>query len=264
MSTLRKISVSFALLIFTCHIATSQQQAQKPTIKILSFNIYHGENTHGDGNIASIAALIKNLQPDFVGLQEVDLKTERSNFTDFSNLLAARTNMSSLFGKAIDFNKGAYGLALLSKHRLKKTIQHRLPNKRYRESRILIAVNSLIDQHEIQVINTHLDHAKSDKLRLVQSQFINKLFCNDSLPKILIGDLNAVPNSEPIQQLKNNWKLTDTQCSPTATYPSNAPNIKIDYIMVYPPNKWKIISSTVINTGEISDHLAYFVTLQLL
>ena len=261
---MKKIKICFALLIFTYNIAICQQHTQKPIVKILSFNIYHGENTRGESNIASVEALIKKLQPDFVGLQEVDLKTERSNFTDFSNLLATRTNMQLLFGKAIDYNMGEYGIAILSKHRFTKTIHHRLPNKKDQEPRIVIGVNSIIEQREVQIINTHLDHAKSDELRLTQSKFINKLFCNDSLPKILIGDLNAVPNSEPIQQLKNNWKLTDTQCSPTATYPSNAPNIKIDYIMVYPPNKWKIISSTVINTGEISDHLAYFVTLQLL
>jgi len=259
-----KTKLFLVLLILTCSFGRSQQKESNPIIKVLSFNIYHGENTQGASNLEAIEALINKLQPDFVGLQEVDLKTERSNFIDISTLLGYRTKMHPVFAKAMDFNRGEYGVALLSKHSFQRTQRHTLPNKKKREPRVLIAVNTFVNKQELQVINTHFDHKKKESLRKKQALFVNQLFCNDELPKILIGDLNALPNSKTILSLTKNWMLSDNQEVPSATYPSDNPSKKIDYIMMYPKNKWRVLESTVINTGETSDHLAYFVTLQLL
>jgi len=259
-----KTKLLLIVLILTCNLGQSQEKDSNPIIKVLSFNIYHGENTQGSSNLEAIEALINKLQPDFVGLQEVDLKTERSNFTDISTHLGYRTKMHPVFAKAMDFNGGEYGVALLSKHSFNSTQRQVLPNKKKREPRVLIAAKTFVNKQEVQVINTHFDHAKKDRLRFKQSAFINKQFCTDSLPKILIGDLNALPQSKPILNLTKKWQLSDNQISPDVTYPSHAPSKKIDYIMVYPQHKWKILESTVINTGTTSDHLAYFVTLQLL
>ncbi|PCI04804.1 MAG: hypothetical protein COB81_02625 [Flavobacteriaceae bacterium] len=261
---MKKIIVFFVILIATCHITNGQQGENNPIIKVLSFNIYHGENTQGKSNIDAIATLINQLQPDFVGLQEVDVTTERSNFTDISTLLGYRTKMHPVFAKAMDFNKGEYGVTLLSKHSFKAVQRHNLPNTTNSEPRVLIAVNTMFNKQELRVLNTHFDHDKNDSLRIIQANYINKLFCQDNYPKILIGDLNALPNSKPIHHLKKYWKLSDESNPPLATYPSDTPSKKIDYIMVYPANKWKVLESRVINTGETSDHLAYFVSLQLL
>lgn len=253
-----------AILLLITSISNGQQKDNTSIIKVLSFNIYHGENMDEQSNLDDIVALINKLQPDFVGLQEVDMNTERSNYKDISTFLGYKTNMHPIFAKAMDFNHGEYGVALLSKQSFKNTERYVLPSKKQREPRVLIAVSTEINHQEIQIINTHFDHKKNEGIRRKQADFVNQLFCNDGLPKILIGDLNALPSSTTILSLKKNWLLSDNKDTPSTTYPSDNPSKKIDYIMMYPKNKWKILASTVINTGKISDHLAYFVTLQLL
>ena len=48
------------------------------------------------------------------------------------------------------------------------------------------------------------------------------------------------------------------------TFPSDAPVKKIDYVMYYPKDRWKVVSAEVICDSVASDHCAHFVTLELL
>lgn len=58
---------------------------------------------------------ITNLQPDLVALQEVDQKTGRSSGIDQAAELGHLTGMHWVFGKAMDYQGGGYGLAVLSR-----------------------------------------------------------------------------------------------------------------------------------------------------
>uniref|UniRef100_UPI0019530D33 endonuclease/exonuclease/phosphatase family protein n=2 Tax=Pseudomonadati TaxID=3379134 RepID=UPI0019530D33 len=53
-------------------------QAQE--IKVLTYNIYHGEKNYerGKSNLEAIAAVINEYKPDFVAMQEVDSMTVRT------------------------------------------------------------------------------------------------------------------------------------------------------------------------------------------
>ena len=91
-------------------------------IKVLTYNIYHGElaSSPGKPNLDSVAKLINKIQPDFVALQEVDSMTGRSERlygkrTDLIKELAAKTKMFGYFGKALEFEGGSYGEGILSK-----------------------------------------------------------------------------------------------------------------------------------------------------
>ena len=70
-------------------------------IKVLTYNIYHGElaTSQGKPSLDSIAKLINQVQPDFVALQEVDSMTGRSE---------------RLYGKRTDLVKEL--AALMSSH----------------------------------------------------------------------------------------------------------------------------------------------------
>jgi len=46
-------------------------------VRVLTFKILHGATLQGDFNLDVIAAVIKEADPDFVALQEVDHMTER-------------------------------------------------------------------------------------------------------------------------------------------------------------------------------------------
>jgi endonuclease/exonuclease/phosphatase family metal-dependent hydrolase len=115
----------------------------------------------------------------------------------------------------------------------------------------------------ISFIGTHLDHTKDETDRIVQAQKINETFSSNEYPTILAGDLNAIPGSKPINILQEMW-ASSYKSDSEFTFPSDNPNKKIDYVMFYPENRWKVIESLVICDTMASDHCAYLVTLELL
>ncbi len=93
-------------------------------VKILTYNIYHGADAHGQSNLDGVAGIINSLKPDLVALQEVDNKTTRAKGLDLTAELAQRTGMEGVFGKAMDFAGGQYGEAVLTRLPLIKTQNH--------------------------------------------------------------------------------------------------------------------------------------------
>src|SRR5688572_12746619 len=78
-------------------------------LRVLTYNIHHAEGTDGKLDLARIARVIHEQQPDLVALQEVDVKTRRTGGVDQAAELAKLTGMHVAFGKGIDFQGGEYG-----------------------------------------------------------------------------------------------------------------------------------------------------------
>ena len=51
-------------------------------LRVLSYNIHHGEGVDRKLDLPRIASVIKSVKPDLVALQEVDQGTERTNKID--------------------------------------------------------------------------------------------------------------------------------------------------------------------------------------
>ena len=110
--------------------------------------------------------------------------------------------------------------------------------------------------------NTVAKHDEKD--RIAQAKEINRVFLTNIYPTILSGDLNAIPGSAPINILEEYWSAAYTRESAEPTFPSDKPIKKIDYVIHYPKNSWKVIETRVIQDSIASDHCAYLVTLELL
>src|SRR5687768_6315860 len=103
-------SVAAFLLIASAAIPADETPR---VVRVLTYNIHHGEGTDRRFDLERLAAVIKSVNPDLVGLQEVDEKTARSNGVDQAARLGELTGMHAIFGKAMDYQGGAYGLAIL-------------------------------------------------------------------------------------------------------------------------------------------------------
>ena len=130
---------------------------QAPKIRVASFNIAAGKVS----DMTAIAKAIRAMNVDVVALQEVDKLTARSGRVDQAAELAKLTGMQAVFGRAIDFDGGEYGLAFLSKYPLHDAVIYPLPSGQ-REQRI--AFSAKVDVPEfptpITLFNTHLDTRK--------------------------------------------------------------------------------------------------------
>lgn len=259
----RSFSLLMVLFLLGPIYAHSQLDSTK-IVKVLSFNILHGRTTKGDFNLDVLANLIKKYDPDLVAMQEVDFKANRSRRYDLATEIGWRTHMVPLFGKAMDFDGGQYGEAVLSRYSILTSRVVALPNLPKQEPRAALEVVTVIPSGDtIAFVGTHLAH-EGEAGRILQVEKVNEAFSRNKYPTILVGDLNARPESEPIRILKQHWTTSYGDEEPAPTYPSDKPRIKIDYVMFSPGGQWQVLDRTVIQDTVASDHCAYLVTLQLL
>jgi endonuclease/exonuclease/phosphatase family metal-dependent hydrolase len=262
-----KVKIVITLLfVFISLNSWSQPNTENPKIiRVLTFNILHGATTKGDFDLDLIAKVINDANPDFVALQEVDFKTNRAKKYDLVTELGYRTKLSPLFGKAMKFDGGEYGEGVLSKYSFVNTRSVALPYSAGNEPRAALEITSvLLCGDTVSFVGTHLDHLKDAKDRKAQVRKINEVFSTNKYPTILAGDLNDVPGSEAINELEEIWVSAYDKSNPLPTFPSDNPRIKIDYVMFYPKNRWKVLSTEVIQDAFASDHCAYLVTVELL
>jgi len=254
-----KLSILILLLI------GRQAQAQNDrTITVLSFNILHGATTQGDFDLDAIAQVILDADPDFVALQEVDFKTNRAKKYDLVTELAWRTKMAGVFGKAMDYDGGGYGEGVLTKFDFIASKNHNLPYSNGNEPRAALEVISILPSGDtISFVGTHLDHLRDPTDRVMQAKKLNELFLANRYPTLLVGDLNDTPGSRAISLLETHWQASYDPELTAATYPSNDPTKKIDYVLSYPRKRWKIERTEVRCDPIASDHCAYLVTLTL-
>jgi len=262
---MNKLSIFVFILLLSTTIFGTGTQAQDSlrTLRILTFNVYHGETMKGDFDIDHIANVISKCDPDLVALQEIDVHTNRSKQMNIAAELALRTKMLSYFGQAMVFDGGFYGVAILSKIPAIKVQNHPLPYSQGREPRTALEAYFIMSSGDtIRFVSTHLDNIDKDTDRIKQARELNRIFSTKDIPTILAGDLNAVSESETMNILLENWNKSFTADIPTA--PSKNPRIKIDYILYGPTNRWQIKETKVIDERVASDHLPVFSILELI
>ncbi len=260
-------TILFVALLFIANIFLncSQVNSQKPfQIRCVTYNIYHGEDMNGESNLTAVASILDSVSADLVALQEVDKNVNRSHNIDIAAELGRLTGMHSFFGKAMDYDGGEYGEAILSRFPILDSANYALPHSPGHEPRAAISVVvELPNGEKIRFMGTHLDHPKNSPDRVKQAVRINEIVEHDSLPVILAGDLNDTQKSESIKILKSRW--TDAaKNNAEATYPSVNPERRIDYIMVLPENRWRMVESRVLAEKAASDHRPVLTVLDLL
>ena len=265
MKKLGVIGMILMLLLLTLSTESSGQISVDSSrlVRVLTYNILHGETLKGDFDLDRIAAVISAANPDLVALQEVDYRTKRARNMDLASELGQRTGLVPLFGRAMPFDGGEYGEGILSRYSFMRTQVHPLPFQEGREPRSALEVQVLLPGGDtLSFIGTHLDHIRDETDRIAQASMLNALFAQRDMPTVLSGDLNARPESTVMSILFEEWKESDPEHAPTS--PSMAPRGKIDYILYRPANRWRVIESRVICDTIASDHCAVLSVLKLL
>lgn len=220
-------------------------------ITILSYNIRHGFGMDGKLNLQRIADAINRQAPDLVGIQEVDLNTTRSGLVDEATTLGSLTGMKPFFGKAIPFQGGEYGIAILARDPDATMHSHiPLPGA---EPRTLLAIQTKTKEGKPLVfVNTHFDLQQQRQMESAKiiAGWLGKL---DGLPAIFVGDFNCEPNSETFLELTKTWKHV-TKGKPLPTFPAPKPSREIDHAFITPANGWELEDIQVVQEPIASDH----------
>ncbi|MBC7964895.1 MAG: endonuclease/exonuclease/phosphatase family protein [Fuerstia sp.] len=247
-----------------CLARNAAKLDQKTTLRVLSYNIHHAEGIDGKLDVARIARVINDCQPDLVSLQEVDKLVERTKSIDQPSELARLTNMHVVFGANIELQSGHYGNAILSRFPVTHSENHLLPCLNDGEQRgVLEGSVQLPNNTSLRLFATHFDHRTNDAERQQSARAVQSLIkdSNDH-PAILAGDLNDTLSSPTLNLLLEQWFRTSEEVQPTV--PVTIPDRQIDFVLFRPAQRWKVVESRVLEEAIASDHRPILAVLELL
>ncbi len=229
-------------------------------MKVMTFNIQHALDFKKQIIDTDLfAEAIKKHGADFCGLNEVRGAGPLEGYTDQTNAIANRLGYYRYFGEAIKVDgTSPYGNAVVSKFPFKsvETIKIPDPDKSneinrdgepvHYESRCIIKAVTQENEKDICILVTHFGLAESERINAVNK--LCEIIDGTDLPIILMGDFNTEPDEKLLAPLFERLKSVDTYEN---TFPSDKPEIKIDYILY---RALECISCETIN--EIyADHL---------
>ena len=249
---LKKLLFDAFLLIFLTVASFWLVLSLKPVeVKILCYNVQHCVGIDTIMDYDRTAGVIIAQQPDIVALQELDSMTKRSKFHYQLGELASRTSYHDIFGKAIEFDSGTYGIGVLTREIPLSTRSIALPGD---EPRLLLVV----EMKNYVLACTHLDLEEEPRLESVpliveEAKLWQK-------PFIIAGDFNDSIDSPLLKEITKYFTINSGN---EFTFPADEPNECIDYVATFNNCQVKTLESVVVEEPEASDHRPLMVKLQL-
>ncbi|MGM9954481.1 MAG: endonuclease/exonuclease/phosphatase family protein [Peribacillus sp.] len=242
-------------------LAGEQSHGKKKTvdIQVLTFNIHHAVGIDGVLDLERVADTIEGEHSEIVGLQEVDNRwSERSQFEDQTKWLAEHLDMQFAYAANLDLiplnhgkHRRQYGTAILSKYPIIHAQNHILTKVGIAEERGLLEAKINVKGNQLTVYNSHL--ALTPEERQTQVDEVIAISRHTKGPKVIVGDLNATPESKEIQKLSSSFHDAFANLNDAYTYYSaDGTPKRIDYI--FASKNVKISNPKIISTLA-SDHL---------
>jgi endonuclease/exonuclease/phosphatase family metal-dependent hydrolase len=210
--------------------------------RIVTYNVRRCVGNDRRLDVGRVAEVLARLEPDVVALQEVDVRRARTGHVDQAHEIARRLDMACHFNAAMRVEEELYGDAILSAYP-EQLIQagplpgySRLPQL---EPRGALWIEVRLGERPLQVINTHLGLVPREQQHqarcLAGPSWAAHPRCTG--PRVLLGDFNATGASVVYRTLTA--KLASARSlalrrSPTATFPSQLPVLRIDHLFVSP------------------------------
>jgi endonuclease/exonuclease/phosphatase family metal-dependent hydrolase len=224
------------------------------TLRVLAYNIHHGEGMDEVVDLDRIADLILQVDPDLVALQEVDSVVDRTGGVNQAAELGRLTRMTPVFGRFMAYQGGAYGMAILSRWRIRDVVNHRLPDGEEPRSALTVVVSSPTTGQAVRLAGIHL--YRTEEERADQADALERLLDSgpgSDLPTILAGDFNSEPDTRVIEGLARRWTIVDKGAD-ALTFSSFDPVREIDFVMLRPGDRFEVISERLLDEPVISDH----------
>jgi endonuclease/exonuclease/phosphatase family metal-dependent hydrolase len=233
----------------------------------VSYNVHSCRGTDGRVDADRVGAVIRDLNADVVGLQEVDCRFRDAEGKDQLTRLAEVTGSKAIPGPTIRAQGGFYGNGILTRQPAIDVIQTSLSYRR-REPRGMMDVILDVGGARVRVIVTHFGllarerrHQVDVVLNILQSEqdVTTPPRTFDAL--VLAGDFNEWrPNSVTLARLHEALGRAPA----VRTFPSRLPLLALDRIWVRP--REALVDSMAVKTKTArvaSDHLPVRAVLDL-
>ena len=242
-------------------------------------------------NLETAIATLRPLQPDLLAMQEIDINSNRSYHVHQVNALAdglkfpvgssviswnKRYVPFPLWPPSEHFGQVVAAQAVLSRFPIEnneRVVLEKVASNPFFYNALyldrLAQVTTLrVNQQPVILINIHLE-AFDNPTRVNQTNYVKALAENyaKEYPVLLVGDFNSAVNRPEEGDIKSielmNQSSVLTPAIPIgqysdpaqATYPSNKPAYKLDYIFYTPATIEMIEARVMSELGQTSDHL---------
>lgn len=192
-------------------------------VRLMSYNIRHGSDINKVMNLEQQIEVMRKWQPDYIMVQEVDSVCTRSGKIYEAKVIADALGMHATFARAIDFEGGKYGVALISREKPISVERYPLPNNS--EARVLL----VCEFEDKYVACTHLSYERNEHEAPVG--IINAAARKATKPFFIGGDWNDEPQSVLLNDLRQTFTILSDDY--VLSYPADVPTMCIDYIAAF-------------------------------
>lgn len=248
-------------------------------LRLMTLNVAHGRlqlphqallnQSEMRDNIRRIAAVMRQVAPDLVALQEADGPSSWSGKFDHVEALSDLAGLGSSFrGDHNPFGVGRFelasGTALMARLPLEEVHSHRF-SQSWRDTKGFVLAKVQVpawDDFEVDVVSVHLDFL-TPNVRRRQIRSMIEVLATRRRPLVVLGDLNCCWRFEPKSMQLITRKLglrPHSKRSPQPTFPANRPRRCLDWILV---SRQLDFAAHQTLPARVSDHLPVFADLQL-
>ena len=246
------------LLRFALAEPGSRHESTRLPLRVMSYNLHCGFGPDGMMRLEDMAQAIEAEGADIVALQEVSRGWVMNGSIDMLDWLARRLRMHASYAPTAD---PLWGNAVLSNRPLGRSENHRFEHGGVHIRRAALEVEvPLAEGEPLRLFATHFHHRRKDShIRVEESQAVLEHW-NGAPRTILLGDLNATPESPEMELLRQSGfrDVLDIQgVSPGYTFRTTDPAYRIDYILITPDLD---AENAAVPESTASDHFAVVAT----
>lgn len=221
------------------------------TLRILAYNTHHGEGLDEVLDLERIAEVIRAERPDLVALQEIDRTVERTGGVDQAEVYGDLAGLDPLFGEFMEYQGGHYGMALLSGLPILISENYTLPPGAEPRSALTATVRLPRTGRSLTLAGIHF--YRSEEERLAQARSLLATLDGLEPLAILAGDFNSTSGSAVMELLGAEFDIPQKTGLPN-TFPADGPEREIDFILLRPSDRFRVLDYRVLDEAVASDH----------
>jgi endonuclease/exonuclease/phosphatase family metal-dependent hydrolase len=211
---------------------------------------YSGYFKHTNGNLKKILDFIKSVNPDIIGLIEVDSGSFRCEKNNQAEGIAWELQHDHIYRSKYPVNSVAQKLPLLNKQGNAILTNQEIVSQKFHYFRQ--GVKRLVIELELADLSVLLVHLSIKfRHRHYQLQDLHSIIKNIKRPLIVAGDFNVLWGDRELQLFLAATGLKSANANGQPSHPSRAPRRQLDYIFYNPQIR---ITDFEIPQVKFSDH----------
>ena len=221
------------------------------TLRAATYNIHSSVGTDSRRDPGRIARVIRRIDPDLIGLQELDFGYWRRCGEEELGRLESETGLRLILGPTLAREEAHYGNAVLTRLPVESSRRHDLSVPGF-EPRGALEVRLKSGDLLLRAVVTHFGLKKAERARQIRG--LLRLLEDDSADlTLLFGDFNEWSVFGPAcRRLHRALGRADSR----PTFPSRFPLFRLDRIWCRPaPALGKVRAEKTALTRKASDHL---------